>query len=100
MIRTKIDVLPNNNINVWTDEAEKKIMGIRNLEGIASCQIISPNLILVTVDPRYDQKEVSEKIRMLLIPEIPDAFGRQRSAEPETLFDSSFEYDLQPLFWQ
>jgi hypothetical protein len=28
-----------------------------------------------------------------------DAFGRARTSEPETLFDSSFEYDLQPLFW-
>jgi hypothetical protein len=28
-----------------------------------------------------------------------DAFGRTRISEPETLFDSSFEYDLQPLFW-
>jgi hypothetical protein len=28
-----------------------------------------------------------------------DAFGRFRTSEPETLFDSSFEYDLQPLFW-
>jgi hypothetical protein len=28
-----------------------------------------------------------------------DAFGRSRISEPETLFDSSFEYDLQPLFW-
>lgn len=28
-----------------------------------------------------------------------DAFGRQRVAEPESLFDSSFEYDLQPFFW-
>jgi hypothetical protein len=28
-----------------------------------------------------------------------DAFGRARISEPETLFDSSFEYDLQPLFW-
>jgi len=28
-----------------------------------------------------------------------DAFGRSRVSEPETLFDSSFEYDLQPLFW-
>lgn len=29
-----------------------------------------------------------------------DAFGRQRVANPETLFDSSFEYDLQPFFWE
>lgn len=28
-----------------------------------------------------------------------DAFGRGRIVDPETLFDSSFEYDLQPLFW-
>jgi hypothetical protein len=28
-----------------------------------------------------------------------DAFGRQRISDSETLFDSSFEYDLQPLFW-
>ena len=28
-----------------------------------------------------------------------DAFGRARISDPETLFDSSFEYDLQPLFW-
>jgi hypothetical protein len=28
-----------------------------------------------------------------------DAFGRSRISGPETLFDSSFEYDLQPLFW-
>jgi hypothetical protein len=28
-----------------------------------------------------------------------DAFGRARISEPTTLFDSSFEYDLQPLFW-
>lgn len=28
-----------------------------------------------------------------------DAFGRLRTAEPETLFDNSFEYGLQPLFW-
>jgi hypothetical protein len=28
-----------------------------------------------------------------------DAFGRSRISEPETLFDSSFEYDIQPLFW-
>jgi hypothetical protein len=28
-----------------------------------------------------------------------DAFGRTRISDPETLFDSSFEYDLQPLFW-
>lgn len=28
-----------------------------------------------------------------------DAFGRSRIAEPTSLFDSSFEYDLQPLFW-
>jgi hypothetical protein len=28
-----------------------------------------------------------------------DAFGRQRVAEPETLFDGSFEYGLQTLFW-
>jgi hypothetical protein len=31
--------------------------------------------------------------------DYPNGAG-QRSAEPETLFDSSFEYDLQPLFWQ
>lgn len=29
-----------------------------------------------------------------------DAFGHQRVAEAETLFDSSFEYDSQPLLWQ
>ncbi|MHC4489810.1 MAG: hypothetical protein ACYSW7_11665, partial [Planctomycetota bacterium] len=28
-----------------------------------------------------------------------DAFGRKRIADPLTLFDSSFEYNLQPLFW-
>lgn len=28
-----------------------------------------------------------------------DAFGRRRTSEPTTLFDNSFEYDLQPLFW-
>jgi hypothetical protein len=28
-----------------------------------------------------------------------DAFGRRRTSEPTTLFDTSFEYDLQPLFW-
>ena len=28
-----------------------------------------------------------------------DAFGRKRVADPTTLFDNSFEYDLQPLFW-
>jgi hypothetical protein len=28
-----------------------------------------------------------------------DAFGRQRVSNPESLFDSSFEYGLQPLFW-
>jgi len=29
-----------------------------------------------------------------------DAFGRQRVANPESLFDTSFEYDLMPLLWQ
>lgn len=28
-----------------------------------------------------------------------DAFGRKRISDPTTLFDNSFEYDLQPLFW-
>lgn len=28
-----------------------------------------------------------------------DAFGRKRISGPTTLFDNSFEYDLQPLFW-
>jgi hypothetical protein len=28
-----------------------------------------------------------------------DAFGRARVSEPTSLFDSSFAYDLQPLFW-
>lgn len=28
-----------------------------------------------------------------------DAFGRSRVSDPISLFDSSFEYDLQPLFW-
>jgi hypothetical protein len=28
-----------------------------------------------------------------------DAFGRKRIADPLTLFDNSFEYNLQPLFW-
>ncbi len=28
-----------------------------------------------------------------------DAFGRKRVSDPTTLLDNSFEYDLQPLFW-
>jgi hypothetical protein len=28
-----------------------------------------------------------------------DAFGRQRTADPEALFDDSFEYEINDLFW-
>lgn len=28
-----------------------------------------------------------------------DAFGKKRTSDSTTLFDNSFEYDLQPLFW-
>jgi hypothetical protein len=46
---------------------------------------------------------------MSYFPEIPirasdsaslDAFGRWRVSNPVTLFDSQFQYDLQPLLWQ
>lgn len=55
--------------------------------------------------PRQHSREVFTDSDTI-IPTTPgdtgaaDAFGRQRVAEPETLFDSSYEYGLQPLFWQ
>ncbi len=68
-------ICPNNNILVWTTQPEKEVSEIGNIEGVSNAKMVTArNPIFVTVDPRYDIKEIAAEIERLLTAEVPDVF--------------------------
>jgi hypothetical protein len=50
---TLVEELLNDNIHVYTNEPEKEVSEIGNLEGVSTAFIVLGNPIHVKVDPRY-----------------------------------------------
>lgn len=70
---TIVQEFPGGCIHIWTSEPEKEIEAVKRIEGVTFAGL-GNGQILVTTDPRYDQKEIAEEIRELLKSPIPDIF--------------------------
>jgi len=69
-----VEVLYDGNINVWTDEPEQEIAGIKGLEGVSFVLLIDDPIFVYT-DAYYDTDAIADEIRLLLAAEVPGAFN-------------------------
>lgn len=63
-----------NGIDVWVDRPAKAIEAILKVEGVSLALIPNGSNIFIWIDPRYDEEEIADEIRILLSSEVPSVF--------------------------